>query len=249
MTVVIGVGGPKGGVGKTTLALNMATHCVRGLGEQTLLVDTDPNRSALDAATAAGAAMPFQVAASTDPAELEDLRTAGFDVVLVDLPGVREHSALDALLREGALDVLAFPTRPELMDLRPLLSFVDERVRPNNVPYLIALTRVHRDRCRAAEERREELRSLGYRVASTYTRALVSHDDALELAKPVCDLPGGRHSTASAATREYRALVAELLAMCGHRYDPDHTTAPVSRIPARPTGAAEVIHGNSTYAC
>lgn len=248
MTVVIGVGGPKGGVGKTTLSLNMATHCSRALGNETLLVDTDPNQSALDAATAAGEAMPFEVASSTDAAELRGLRQAGFEVVIVDLPGTRHSETMDAVLREDILDVLALPTRPELMDLRPLLSFVDTEIRPSRVPYLLALTRVHRDRCRAAEHRREELRSLGYRVATTYTRALVSHDDALEMAKPVCDLPGGRHSTASAATREYRALVTELLAICGHRHHTEPSAFPVPRIPTRRTEPGETRHGHAQNA-
>lgn len=249
MTVVIGVGGPKGGVGKTTLALNLATHCAREHGLGTVLVDTDANRSALHAATAAGEAMPFEVAASTEPEELRGLRGAGFDLVVVDLPGSWYGPDTAPWPRGEPFDLLALPSRPELMDLRPLLSFVDTQVHPSAVPYLIGLTRVHRDRVRAAESRREELRSLGYRVAGTYTRTLVAHDDALELGKPVYDLPGGRHSTAAAASREYRSLIAELLAMCGLRYGPDGTPVPAPRLAVPQADRSGAPSGNASHAC
>lgn len=223
-TKIVGVAGPKGGVGKTTLALNLATYASRFRGLSVLLIDADPIRSAVDAATAAGDAMPFDIAATDDPDQLTRLRSSPHGLVVVDLPGT-DGDPLAALLGariEGKpdrtarhVDALILPTRPELMDLRPLLRTIDEHIIGSGVPYLIALVRVHRNRVAAAAERREELRAMGYPVANTLSRMLVAHDDAVEAHRPLCDLPGGAHSLVRAADNEYRALSAQALATAG----------------------------------
>jgi chromosome partitioning protein len=230
MATVLAVGGPKGGVGKTTVALNIATYASRLCNLKTLLVDADPNRSSLDAARAAGDSMPFDVAAGAeDHDKLVQLHgRADYDLIVVDLPGAREAGALQALLagtaggsgrrsRRGrpAIDGIILPTRPEIMDIRPFRRSVQNEIIPLDIPYLVVLVRVHRDRVKAGKERREEIRGWGFNVADTMTRLLVVHDDALELMQPLMDLPGGRRSIARAADREYRAMAAEALALVG----------------------------------
>lgn len=223
-TKIVGVAGPKGGVGKTTLALNLATYASRFCDLSVLLVDADPIRSALDAATAAGDAMPFDIATTDDPDQLTRLRSSPHGLVVVDLPGTgggplaallgaRTTGEPDRTVRH--VDALILPTRPELIDLRPLLRTIDQHIVASGVPYLIALVRVHRNRVAAAAQRREELRAMGYPVADTLSRMLVVHDDAVEAHRPLCDLPGGAHSLVRAADREYRALTAQALAAAG----------------------------------
>lgn len=227
MSKVLAVGGPKGGVGKTTVALNLAIAAVRLLRLRVLLVDADPNRSSLDAALAAGDLMPFDVTEGYDHDEIVRLHAGhSYDLVVIDLPGAREAGALAALLegadpkrpggrRKPAVDGLVLPTRPELMDVRPFIRVIRAEIIPLRLRYLVALVRVHPARMHAAERRQTELRDMGLKVADTITRSLVVHDDALELARPLLDMPGGKRSAARAAEREYCHLAAEAFELVG----------------------------------
>lgn len=217
MAKVLAVGGPKGGVGKTTVALNAC----RVLGLRTILADADPNRSSLDAALAAGAGMPFEVAEGLNHDELVELhRSRRHDLAVVDLPSAREAGALAALLKEhdrrAAVDGLILPTRPKLMDVRPLRRVLRDEIDPLGVPCLVVLVRVDYRQVAAAEERRKEIESWGYKVATNYTRLLDAHDDALERHKALMDMPrGGQRSSVRAAEREYRIMSAECLEFIG----------------------------------
>lgn len=232
MAKVLAVGGPKGGVGKTTVALNIATYAARLLDLRVILTDADPNRSSLDAAMAAGDAMPFDVAEGLDHEALVELhRTRRHDLAVIDLPGAREAGALAALLkgrrtdrqdrkdqqdRRTAVDGLILPTRPKLMDIRPFRRVIKNEIEPIGVPFLVVLVRIHPNQVQAAEDRRREIRSWGYKVADASTRMLDVHDDALERHKALMDMPrGGRRSSVRAGEREYRLLAAESLEFVG----------------------------------
>jgi len=221
MAKVIAVGGPKGGVGKTTVALNIATNAARLAGMRVVLADADPNRSSMDAALAAGEGMPIDVAEGLDHERLAELhRSRRYDLVVVDLPGARESGALTALLqgheRKAAVDALVMPTRPKLMDIRPFRRVLDEEVTPIGVPVLVVLVRVDYRQTRQAEERRAEIEEWGYPVAKTATRALDAHDDALERRVTLMDMPrGGQRSSTRAAEREYRMMSADVLEFVG----------------------------------
>jgi cellulose biosynthesis protein BcsQ len=222
MAKVLAVGGPKGGVGKTTVALNIATYASRVLDLRVILADADPNRSSLDAALAAGDGMPFEVAEGLNHDELVELhRSRRHDLAVVDLPGAREAGALAALLkgqhdRKAAVDGLILPTRPKLMDIRPFRRVLRDEIVPIGVPFLVVLVRVDYRQTAAAEERRAEIESWGHKVAANYTRLLDAHDDALEKHKALMDMPrGGQRSSVRAAEREYRILTAECLEFIG----------------------------------
>jgi chromosome partitioning protein len=221
MATVVAVGGPKGGVGKTTVTLNISTNAARLMRMRVLLVDADPNKSSLDAAMAAGDGMPFDVTQGLDHEKLAGLhQSTKYDLVVIDLPGARESGALDALLRGGderpSVDGLILPTRPKVMDIRPLRRVLKDEIKPLGIPSLVVLVRVDPRQLTAAAERRAEIEGWGYTVAKTTTRLLDAHDDALEKKKALLDMPrGGRRSSVRAAEREYRLLSAECLEFVG----------------------------------
>jgi CobQ/CobB/MinD/ParA family nucleotide binding protein len=223
MSKILAVGGPKGGVGKSTVALRIAENACRRLGLDVLLVDADPNRSALDHALAAGDSMPLTVSEGYDHDQLVRLHNGTtHDLVVVDLPGAREVGALRALLSGGknnrgkpAFDLLVMPTPPDIMDLRPLIRAVKDEIAPTGIAYLVCVVRAQRDRLGFSTGRRDELRAMGIRTADTVTRDLMAHRDSVELAKPLMDLPGGKRSGTRAADREYAALTAEALGALG----------------------------------
>jgi cellulose biosynthesis protein BcsQ len=222
---VLAVAGPKGGVSKTTTAINIALNASRRLGLRVLLVDSDPNRSALDVVESAGPeVMPFDAAPGLDDASHDALAEVhghtAFDLVVADLPGADDPAALRALLtRHGrpVVDALVFPTPPDIMDLRPLLRQITQVIQPLGLPYLLAITRVHphRERVAFAHTRQHELREQGITVADTITRDLTAHRDAVEQHTSVIDMSGGRRSSVRAAEREYLALSREALALVG----------------------------------
>ncbi len=95
----ISVWNPKGGVGKSTLALNIAA-AVQSKGKKVLLADLDPQGTAL--AISRDGLLPFDVA--------DGIPKTGYDVVIVDHPpGYSETPFSQAVI---------FPMRPSRPDMQ-----------------------------------------------------------------------------------------------------------------------------------
>jgi chromosome partitioning protein len=88
MPFVVSVVGQKGGIGKTTTAMSLAAVACEAA--QVLVVDADPQGSAVWWARQAGRRLPFEVVAQVDPAHLQRLRMVDREVVIVDTPGSLE---------------------------------------------------------------------------------------------------------------------------------------------------------------
>ena len=88
---VIALASQKGGVGKTTLALELAAVFADTSG-RALVVDIDPQRTAEEIITASDD-VAFDFAAEDDPRVLERLRTVReYDAIIVDCPGNLEDT-------------------------------------------------------------------------------------------------------------------------------------------------------------
>ena len=83
--MIIGVLSQKGGVGKTTLSLNLASHYV-ATGLRVLLVDADPQGSALTWSSMRSATPLFPVVGMAKPTLHKDLPSiaADYDVTIID---------------------------------------------------------------------------------------------------------------------------------------------------------------------
>lgn len=216
--LLLAVGSPKGGVGKTTLAGTLAVLAARILKLKTLLIDADENRSALDWL---GDLPDLDVAPGLDYDALRRMRAAStspYDLAVLDLPGARA-GAFEAILTgtdgRPVADLLLVPTLLDLMDIRPVLRVVESEVAPLRLPSMIVLTRVETYHQGLAAQRKAELRARGLTVADTPVRRYVAYAEAHEAGGTVLDEIGGRHSRARQAEADMRQLAVEVFARLG----------------------------------
>src|SRR3954464_1851606 len=151
---VLAVVNRKGGTSKTTTAVFLA-HALREQGKSVILVDADPQASALSwsetAAAVGGAGFPFPVIALPTRElhkQLPDVIGNRFDVVVIDTPPLEERSGIVAsALRLATLAVVPVaPTPIEDQRLTQVREVVDDtasfRQDGNPVPVAVLFTRV-----------------------------------------------------------------------------------------------------------
>lgn len=117
MSQVIAVLNPKGGVGKTTIAVHLA-RAFQQAGRRVLLIDSDPQGSARDwgqASQQQGLDMPAVVGVDRPLLEknVAQLRDA-FDIILIDGAAKLQELTASAL---KAADVVLIPVQPSAMDI------------------------------------------------------------------------------------------------------------------------------------
>lgn len=113
--MIIGVLNQKGGVGKTTIATNLAAVCAKA-GSRTLLVDADPQGSSMAWSSAREGEPLFPVVSMAKPTLHRDLPeiAADYDVVIIDgAPRVNDLGRAAIL----ASDVVLIPVQPSPYDV------------------------------------------------------------------------------------------------------------------------------------
>jgi chromosome partitioning protein len=105
----------KGGVGKTTLATNVAGHLVT-LGHKVILIDCDPQASALDWSAARQRHALFPVVGYPKPSIHKDIGVIanGYDYAVIDSPPRQDAMAKSVML---AADILVIPVQPSPYDV------------------------------------------------------------------------------------------------------------------------------------
>lgn len=113
--MIIGVLNQKGGVGKTTLSVNIAAALAR-TGKRVLLIDADPQGSALDWAAAREGDPLFAVVGLPKPSIHKELSVVGegYDHIVIDGPPRVTDLARSAIM---ASDVVLVPVQPSPYDI------------------------------------------------------------------------------------------------------------------------------------
>lgn len=136
---VVAVVNQKGGAGKTTTVMNLASLLAET--SRVLVVDVDPQQSATWWATAAGDRLPFDFAPEVDPDNLQRLRILPYDTILVDTPGnLAETGVLSAVL--DRTDFAIVPTEPEALCIAPMLRTIHSLIEPRGVDYRVLLNKI-----------------------------------------------------------------------------------------------------------
>lgn len=207
MTRVIAIANGKGGTTKTTATMSLAA--VTAEGAKVLVVDCDPQGSAGFWADRAGENLPFEIAESTDPTILRNLRRAAeFDYVYVDTPGnLRESGILAAVLDLADYAVVPMPTA--VLSVPPVEQTIETLIKPRGVPFRVLLSLVDGRHTADQADMRTLLEARGWPVFTTAIRRYVAHERAPLAGLVVTQYGEEMHNRN--ATDDYRRVALELL--------------------------------------
>jgi len=183
----VAVANRKGGVGKTTVALNLAA-AINDSSGSVLVLDADPQQSATY--MAGRGPLPFEVRSALSPAARAGIgQIQGYDTVLLDLPGnLDDTEILGEVL--AVADFAILPFVPEAAAVQPT---IDTAAYLSGVPYRVLFNMV--DPLRGpgpVEQARELFDAEGLPYFGSFIRRYVAHSQAQLDGMPITGYRGDR---------------------------------------------------------
>ena len=223
----------KGGVGKTTLAVNLAAvvNAVSGTSigplvdptepgrhrpredgptSEVLVASTDPQASSVwwSQRVARQGGLPFDFAQVRDPRELRALRASGYSEVFVDTPGSLEDEAILQAALDEADDVVV-PMPPEPLSYDPTARTVERVIAPRGLPYRVVVNNWDpRDGTTDLQQTAQYIRRRGWPMCNTVVRRYKIHTRASADGLVVTQYPKNR--VAMEAREDFFRLALEL---------------------------------------
>jgi chromosome partitioning protein len=193
---IITVTGYKGGIGKSTTAFHLASY-FSDLGK-TVLIDGDPNRTAIKWAGRNEVPLPFTVADERQAMKI----IPGMEYVIIDTPARPNSDDLKELAK--GCDLLILPTSPDVVSLEPMLETARD---VGEAKFRALITIVPPHPSREGELMRDDLNEGGIPVFKTMIRRTVGFAKAAMAGRPIRDVEDSR---AKAAWGDYKSLGDEI---------------------------------------
>jgi chromosome partitioning protein len=194
--IIITVTGYKGGIGKSTTAFHLAAY-FSDLGK-TVLIDGDPNRTAIKWAGRNESALPFTVADERQAMKI----IPGMDYVIIDTPARPNSDDLKELAK--GCDLLILPTSPDVVSLEPMLETARD---VGEAKFRALITIVPPHPSHEGELMRDDLEEGEIPVFKTMIRRTVGFAKAAMAGRPIRDVEDSR---AKAAWADYKSLGDEI---------------------------------------
>jgi len=199
---VLVIASQKGGVGKSTLAVHLATEAV-AQKKRALILDLDPQGSAMEWANRRGDLPPD--VSGANPAsvakEIERARAEGYDLVVIDTAPHADHAALQAA---RVADLVAIPCRPSTFDIAAISATLD-LCRLANKPAVVVLNAAP-IRSRVTAEAEEAINEKGGKVSPVIIRQRVAFQHCM-----IDGRTAAEYEPSGAAADEITRLMAFLI--------------------------------------
>ncbi|MEM6493915.1 MAG: ParA family partition ATPase [Pseudomonadota bacterium] len=158
---IIAIASQKGGSGKTTLAVHIATRAAQAKYES-CVIDTDPQATAAAWSDWRGDFLPLVV--TSPPARLArtiaSAQKNGVDFIVIDTPPHADAAAREAI---KAADIVLIPTKPRAFDLAALEP-VAELVSFAKTPAFVILNSVPAGATVLTKEAKQSAKEIGLKI-------------------------------------------------------------------------------------